>query len=135
MAKEWRDYDTMHHMYVEKEMSSREIAEKMDCCATTVKNWLHKHDLPIRDSNKDKAGYFGYSQGYARFGTTVDGKSKSVGIHRLVAIAKYGIEAVMDNVVHHKNGVKWDNRPCNLEVMSRRDHALEHDLPDKSPLY
>ena len=31
-------------------------------------------------------------------------------------------------VVHHKNHVKTDNRPENLEPMTRSDHAIEHGL-------
>jgi len=44
-------------------------------------------------------------------------------IHRLVAVAEYGVEAVAGNVVHHKNGVRFDNRPDNLEVLSNADHS------------
>lgn len=35
-----------------------------------------------------------------------------VRIHRLVAVAEYGIDYVndwSDYHVHHKNGIKWDN--------------------------
>lgn len=31
-----------------------------------------------------------------------------------------------DEVVHHINGDKRDNRPENLQLMSRSEHMLEH---------
>ena len=49
--------------------------------------------------------------------------SDYVPLHRLTAVAEYGIEAVADSVVHHKNGVRFDNRPENLELMSNAEHS------------
>jgi hypothetical protein len=43
--------------------------------------------------------------------------------HRLVAGVKNSKE-----VVHHKNHDKQDNRPENLQVMDRSEHAKEHGL-------
>jgi len=51
---------------------------------------------------------------------------KGVLVHRLLAVSEYGYEKVCNNVVHHKNEVKWDNRPDNIEVMSRTVHAKLH---------
>ncbi len=42
---------------------------------------------------------------------------KPFSIHRLVAVAEYGIEAVEENDVYHLNTVAWDNRPSNLELV------------------
>lgn len=48
-------------------------------------------------------------------------------LHRLVAVSKYGIEKVKGKQVHHKNGIPWDNRPKNLELMSASDHIELHN--------
>jgi len=51
---------------------------------------------------------------------------KGVLVHRLLAVAEYGYENVCDNVIHHKNGIRWDNRPDNIEVMTRSEHSKLH---------
>ena len=47
-------------------------------------------------------------------------------VHRLVAIAEHGVDEVVGKVVHHRNSIPWDNRPENLEVLSRGEHARHH---------
>jgi hypothetical protein len=46
--------------------------------------------------------------------------------HDLVAIAALGRMLLSDEVVHHINEQRSDNRWENLEVLSRGDHAREH---------
>lgn len=46
--------------------------------------------------------------------------------HRLVAEWMIGRALLPDEIVHHKNGDKRDNRPENLEVMTRSEHIAAH---------
>lgn len=46
--------------------------------------------------------------------------------HRLVAEKKIGRLLVTNEDVHHINGNKMDNRPENLEVLTRKEHSRQH---------
>lgn len=61
--------------------------------------------------------------GYIRIGATYRGKRRTVYIHRLVAEA-FIRKPRKDETVNHKDHDKSNNKPSNLEYMSRRDNAL-----------
>jgi hypothetical protein len=53
--------------------------------------------------------------------------------HRLVAEGMLGRPLRSDEIVHHRNEQPGDNRPENLQVMTRREHAQHHNsLPPGS---
>jgi hypothetical protein len=54
-------------------------------------------------------------------------RGKYVYEHRLKAEQKIGRLLKDDEVVHHKNGVKRDNRMANLGVKTRAEHTRDHN--------
>lgn len=47
-------------------------------------------------------------------------------VHRLLAVAEFGIDAVKGKDVHHKSGHGLDNRHSNLELRDHSDHSRLH---------
>lgn len=51
--------------------------------------------------------------------------------HRVVAEQILNRSLLDGEIVHHKNGKRWDNRTENLEVMNKIDHAKLHGQRDE----
>jgi len=128
----WEDETTMRYLYLKKRLSAGDIADILPCNKGHVKRWLRRHDIErsISEGRKiytlQEPPHHRWHNGYEQVVTKVGEDQKGVQIHRLVAIAKFGFEEVDGKVVHHKNGVKWDNRPENLEPLAPREHAQRH---------
>ena len=132
----WKDGELLRELYVEKQMGQVEISERWDCSMSTVGNWLEEHGIEKRSRSEAVQLGYGNDRYTVPFQTHVTGaevwrhsyknESDMVYVHRLLAVAKFGFDAVADNVVHHESEVRWDNRPGNLELMDHGEHSTLH---------
>jgi hypothetical protein len=120
----WRDEETLEESY-SRHHSIRKVAEELGCGKETVRNWMVKFGIE-RTGRQSSVALSERSDGYEQFVVNVDGKSVSVLHHRLLAVAKYGYDAVVGNDVHHINSMKLDNRLDNIEVLGHDEHARVH---------
>lgn len=126
--------------YFDDGMSVPEMAELVDVCAQTVYDAMDVRGIDrdaTRYGYKSRVPYASYyidGQGYPRWQAKgrEDGErvTDNFHVHRLLAIAEHGVDAVAGKSVHHKNNIPWDNRPENLEILSRSKHRAEHMTPE-----
>jgi len=63
------------------------------------------------------------STGYLMLKVTVDGRRVATSAHRLVFTHLHG-PIPTGTQINHKNGVKTDNRPANLEIVTAQENSL-----------
>lgn len=62
--------------------------------------------------------------GYHHVLMNLDGQRVYRRVHKLVALAFHGLPPTAKHQVNHKNGVRTDNRPENLEYLTSRENTL-----------
>lgn len=121
------DESMLREMYYGKGMNVSEISDSVGAPKTTIRRYMENNGIDRRQVGKFlNHAHLRNKDGYLVWATKIQGEQKTVRVHRLVAVAEYGAEYVKGKSVHHKNGVRWDNRPENLEVMSPEDHSKHH---------
>lgn len=123
------DPDTLRRLYHDEDLSTHEMAEQFDCSPATVHKYMKKFEIERDPPTSERPPHFSTHKphGHEFVQTKVDGENKRVLIHRLVAVAEHGFDTVTDRVIHHKNGLPWDNRPSNLELLTQSEHAARHN--------
>jgi transposase-like protein len=131
----WRDEDVLYEMYIEDGLTQGEIANRFNCRETTISKWIRRHGIetpsgaelvkPALEARRtNHAAFYTELRGYEVWDSGGDGKDMYV--HRLLAVAKYGLDSVIGKQVHHKNGIKWDNRPSNIDILENSEHQKLH---------
>jgi len=125
IVRGYKDEELLKELYHNKLLSQRDIAKKLNCSQGTVGKNMARLGIESKKScncNTRPAKITTGTNGYEKFQVS----QTSFYHHRLLAVAEYGFDSVCGNVVHHISNIPWDNRPENLEVMTRKEHSKFH---------
>lgn len=117
-------YDLLYTLRVVKQMT---IDQMEDILGTTAIEYHLKH-FSIRSTGRYRRTLNIPSNGWIHQGVrwiSVNGKEMLE--HRYIMEQILGRTLQPDEVVHHKNKDRLDNRPENLELMTRSQHSTHHD--------
>lgn len=111
------DYDAMHREYVQERKSVYQIADEYDISHSLAQSQLDGHGIDRR--TKTHAAKLRvphchlktYERGYQYWVSRTGEHRDRMSVHRLAAVAEYGVEAVKGVDVHHANGIPWLNVP------------------------
>jgi len=117
----------LREMYEERQMSSADISDKHEVSPRTVRRWMEYYGIERRPPAPEKHISLRTSKnGYEIWNI----RGHTIHHHRLLAVAESGVDAIEDNVIHHRNGIRWDNRLENIEIMSPSEHSRHHAIND-----
>lgn len=128
------DKGDLERMYYDEGLSQTEIAEKFDVSQRVISSRMREHgiapgkrvDLAADASRVPWATYRTDNSGYEMWRCRCGDKMHSLVVHRLAMVAWEGFDAVVGMKCHHKNGIKWDNREDNIELLTDSEHKSRH---------
>jgi hypothetical protein len=156
MRIEYKNRDWLYEHYITKRYSQGDIAKSCGVCQNTIRHWMTKFKIPFRGKEiyhtaefkeKQRIAHRG-ARNHAWRGGRVLGPRGYVFIkalqhpmtdyrgyvleHRLVMAAALGRSLDSNELVHHENGNRADNRLDNLRIVSRKEHPTLHQLEKRT---
>lgn len=143
---EYTDEGWLRGQYQGEERSLHDIGAECGVSGAVILKWMRRFGIERRGTGEhlesdhitrqtEYGDIGGLPGGWVRYGCKIpnenDRQFRAVKEHQLVAIAEgadpHKVFSGGEYHVHHKNGIRWDNRAENLELVERENHLREHN--------
>lgn len=130
-----KETDSLVRPHLEAGKSTAEIAKEVGVSVSVVHRASRRYGIPLNDHyhHGEIITHNGYRMIRAPDGHPAADSKGYVREHRLVMEKTIGRRLSPDEVVHHINHDKLDNRPENLKVMTLAEHTSSHHLGVPKP--
>jgi len=122
--KAYRDKEVLETLYHDYDRTQRDIGEFFDVRRATINRWMNRLDVDARSKSEamrlrkarnpaelmmDSKGHVAWRTRCGERGDDGERPKVWVSVHRLTAVAEYGLEAVKDKHIHHVHFIPWLN--------------------------
>lgn len=121
--EQWQEMGDEMASRVQESMNRAEVREHMRQTQLGDENSMAGRTGSDNPAYKPYAPFGLNPHGYEEWRS---GAIDRVLVHRLLAVAEWGFDAVVGKHVHHKNHIRWDNRPENIEPLDPSEHIRKH---------
>lgn len=129
---EYKQESWLREKYVEEGLNTYEMADAAGVTQSAIRHHMNKHEIErqaVGHNSKLKPASHHWSKGYEMVSSQSGNKRKQAGVHQLILIAHGADPHKVFSPkydTHHRNEVKWDNTPGNLELIRHDEHARHH---------
>jgi len=126
----YMDKELFKRKYTDENMPTKDLCELLGCRMTTLHRWREIHGIPLRPHiGRGFYRHGGYKFIYVPPCDRVKKSKVYQQEHRMVMEEHIGRRLRDDEIVHHINAVRDDNRVENLTIVTRTNHIGEVDCP------
>lgn len=125
----------LRYWYEEKKLTYKEIAEKFDCSVKIIFNRMKKYNItPRPDKKRSKLKYYRNEYVYVIVPNHPRADDRGRVFEHIIVMEKYlgrllnyvSVKNPKGEIIHHKNGIKTDNRIENLVLTTNEEHIKRY---------
>lgn len=125
----WKSEETLREYYHTRGHTLAELGDMWGCNHNNIVYWMDKFGIERRKRGEPTGlpAFRTSEQGYEYWQTQHRGEVSKVYVHRLAAVAWFGLDAVVNNDIHHDPPIPWLNTEEAVSPIPHGQHMRIHN--------